>query len=106
MIKPFREMAQLDKLIHEPARLAIMSALDSCSLAEFLLLQEMTGLTKGNLSSHLSKLERSLYVQIDKQFLRKKIPHTTIRITKNGKAAIKLYWQQLDKIREKTREWE
>ncbi|MFC4545171.1 transcriptional regulator [Paenactinomyces guangxiensis] len=103
---PFKKMAQLNKLIHEPARLAIMSALDACTLAEFLFLQELTGLTKGNLSSHLSKLEKAGYVQIDKQFVRKKIPHTTIHITREGKAAIAKYWEQLDHIREVTKQWQ
>jgi DNA-binding transcriptional ArsR family regulator len=98
-------MTRLDKLIHEPARLAIMSALEACTMAEFLFLQELTGLTKGNLSSHLSKLERAGYVDISKQFVRKKIPHTTIRITHDGKSAIARYWEQLDRIRETVREW-
>ncbi|AUS10429.1 ArsR family transcriptional regulator [Laceyella sacchari] len=98
-------MTRLDKLIHEPARLAIMSALEACTMAEFLFLQELTGLTKGNLSSHLSKLERAGYVDISKQFVRKKIPHTTIRITHDGKTAIARYWEQLDRIRETVREW-
>ncbi|KPC71039.1 MULTISPECIES: transcriptional regulator [Laceyella] len=102
---PFKEMTRLDKLIHEPARLAIMSALEACTMAEFLFLQELTGLTKGNLSSHLSKLERAGYVDISKQFVRKKIPHTTIRITHDGKTAIARYWEQLDRIRETVREW-
>lgn len=103
---PFKEMARLNKLIHEPARLAIMSALEACTMAEFLFLQELTGLTKGNLSSHLAKLEKAGYVQIDKTFVRKKIPHTTIRITSEGKAAIEQYWRQLDRIREVTRQWQ
>lgn len=102
---PFKEMTRLDKLIHEPARLAIMSALEACTMAEFLFLQELTGLTKGNLSSHLSKLERAGYVDISKQFVRKKIPHTTIRITHDGKTAIARYWEQLDHIRDTVRKW-
>jgi DNA-binding transcriptional ArsR family regulator len=105
-LTPFQEMAHLNKLIHEPARLAIMSALDACTLAEFLFLQELTGLTKGNLSSHLSKLEKAGYLQIDKNFVRKKIPHTSIRITREGKAAIAEYWQQLDHIRAVTQQWQ
>ncbi|WP_241154281.1 transcriptional regulator [Staphylospora marina] len=103
---PFKEMARLNKLIHEPARLAVMSALEACTMAEFLFLQELTGLTKGNLSSHLSKLEKAGYIQIDKMFVRKKIPHTTVRITSEGKAAIREYWEQIDRIREVTRQWE
>jgi DNA-binding transcriptional ArsR family regulator len=104
-LMPFKEMAKLNKLIHEPARLAIMSALDACTMAEFLFLQELTGLTKGNLSSHLSKLEKAEYIQIQKQFVRKKIPHTTIRITHEGRAALHNYWEQLDRIREVTKKW-
>lgn len=103
---PFKEMARLNKLIHEPARLAIMSALNACTMAEFLFLQELTGLTKGNLSSHLSKLEKAGYILINKQFVRKKIPHTTIRITNEGKAALHNYWEQLDRIREVTKKWQ
>jgi DNA-binding transcriptional ArsR family regulator len=102
---PFKEIARLDKIIHEPARLAILSALEACTVAEFLFLQELTGLTKGNLSSHLSKLEKAGYVAIDKSFVRKKIPQTTIRITPIGKQAIETYWKQLDKIREVTKQW-
>lgn len=102
---PFKEIAHLDKTIHEPARLAILTALDACTLAEFLFLQELTGLTKGNLSSHLSKLEKAGYVLIDKRFVRQKIPHTTIRITREGRAAISNYWEKVDQIRLKTKGW-
>jgi DNA-binding transcriptional ArsR family regulator len=103
---PFQEMAKLNKLIHEPARLAIMSALDACSMVEFLFLQELTGLTKGNLSSHLSKLERAQYLLIDKTYIRKKIPQTTIRITTEGIAAVRSHWEQLGRIREITKQWQ
>ena len=47
----------LDRLIHEPGRLAILTVLSSASDADFLFVQRATGLTKGNLSSHLTKLE-------------------------------------------------
>lgn len=57
MTSPFEEMAGLDRLIHEPARLAMTSALAACERADFLFLLRVTGLSKGNLSSHLSKLE-------------------------------------------------
>ncbi|WP_249669660.1 transcriptional regulator [Polycladospora coralii] len=103
---PFKEMTRLNKLIHEPARLAVMNALSACTVAEFLFLQELTGLTKGNLSSHLSKLEKAGYIHIDKQFVRKKIPHTTIQITPNGQSALSNYWQQFDHIRELTKKWQ
>ncbi|MGI6127665.1 MAG: transcriptional regulator [Planifilum sp.] len=96
---PFRELAQLDKLIHEPARLAILNALAIYNMAEFLFLQEVTGLTKGNLSCHLSKLEKAHLISINKHFVRKKIPQTTVQITPEGRAAVENYWRQLDRIR-------
>ncbi|GGA34947.1 hypothetical protein GCM10007416_04850 [Kroppenstedtia guangzhouensis] len=95
---PYKELARVDKLVHEPARLAILSALSACTLAEFLFLQELTGLTKGNLSSHLSKLENANLVAIDKYFVRKKIPQTTIRITEEGRAAVQNHWKHLESI--------
>ncbi|SDX17042.1 transcriptional regulator, ArsR family [Marininema mesophilum] len=95
---PYKELARLDKLIHEPARLAVLTALSACTLAEFLFLQELTGLTKGNLSSHLTKLEKGGLVVIDKHFLRKKIPQTTVRITADGRAAVERHWKQLQSI--------
>ncbi len=63
---PFEDMAEIDRLVHEPARLAITSALLSCESADFLFLQRITGLSKGNLSSHLSKLERGGVVETTK----------------------------------------
>lgn len=105
-MKGFQEMARLDKMIHEPARLAIMSALEACSMAEFLFLQQLTGLTKGNLSCHLSKLEKAEYIIIEKSYIRRKIPQTTIRITSEGTAALERYWQQMDRIREFTKKWQ
>ncbi len=96
---PYQELARLNKLIHEPARLSILTALLACNLAEFLFLQELTGLTKGNLSCHLSKLEQGNLVRIEKSFLRKKIPQTTIYLTPEGRAAIEGYWEKFDAIR-------
>ncbi|MFD1394922.1 transcriptional regulator [Kroppenstedtia eburnea] len=101
---PYKELARVDKLVHEPARLAILSALSACTLAEFLFLQELTGLTKGNLSSHLTKLENANLVAIDKHFVRKKIPQTTIRITEEGRAAVKNHWKHLESIRRAIRQ--
>ncbi|MFC4077986.1 transcriptional regulator [Salinithrix halophila] len=95
---PYKELAQLDKLVHEPARLSVLTALSACTLAEFLFLQDLTGLTKGNLSSHLAKLEKAGLVFIDKHFVRKKIPQTTIRITSDGRAAVERHWRQLESI--------
>jgi DNA-binding MarR family transcriptional regulator len=105
MTQVFEELALLDKLVHEPARLAILTALSACQSADFLYLQRLTGLSKGNLSSHLSKLEAAGLVQIDKQFVAKK-PNTLVALTDKGRAAIERHWQQLDHLRNGALTWE
>ena len=105
MTEVFEELAALDKLIHEPARLAILTALSSCESADFLFLGRLTGLSKGNLSSHLSKLEEAKLVQIEKQFIGKK-PNTLLSLTENGRIAINRHWQQLDNLRNGAQAWE
>ena len=97
--EPVRELAELDKLLHEPARLAILTALSNCGSADFLFLQNLTGLTKGNLSAHLSKLEAAGLVHIDKDFVGK-IPRTSLNLSSTGKSKIRDYWQRLERIRE------
>jgi DNA-binding MarR family transcriptional regulator len=104
MTTPFEELAGLDRLIHEPARLAILTALASCEFADYLFLQRLTGLTGGNLSSHLSKLEAGGLVQLDKHFVEKK-PNTQVQITEHGKHAIELHWKQLDDLHESSKTW-
>jgi DNA-binding transcriptional ArsR family regulator len=101
----FEEIAELDRLIHEPARLAILTALSACASADFLFLQRLTGLTKGNLSSHLSKLEGANLVQIDKQFVGK-MPNTSVRLTRTGRTAIERHWQQLETLRKNAQDWQ
>ena len=54
----------------------------------------------------MPKLERAEYLLINKNYIRKKIPQTTIQITHEGEAALKSYWEQLDKIREVTKQWQ
>lgn len=89
---------EFNKLLHEPARLAVMTALSACQSADFLFLQRLTGLTKGNLSSHLTKLEEAGYVRITKQFIGK-FPNTQVSLTEPGRAAIEGHWRQLDELR-------
>ncbi|QBD83417.1 ArsR family transcriptional regulator [Ktedonosporobacter rubrisoli] len=98
MPTPFEELAALDKLIHEPARLAIMTALSACSAADFTFLQQLTGLTKGNLSSHLQKLEERGLIAIEKRFIGK-TPNTQASLTEQGRTAIEQHWQSLDRLR-------
>jgi len=68
MGEDLRRLTEVDRLIHEPARLLIVTILASVASADFLFLQRETGLTKGNLSAHLSKLEEARYVKIEKTF--------------------------------------
>ncbi len=88
---------KIDKTIHEPARLMIMAYLFVVESADFLFLQRQTGLTWGNLSSHLSKLENAGYVAIEKEFLDKK-PHTVLRLTDNGRTAFQEYRESMKQI--------
>lgn len=104
MTTPFEELAGLDRLIHEPARLAILTALASCETADYLYLQRLTGLTGGNLSSHLAKLEEGGLVHLDKRFVEKK-PNTLVKITEEGLNAILTHWQQLEELHQNARNW-
>jgi len=66
MSTTLQELASLDRVIHEPARLMIMTVLYAVSAADFIYLQNECGLTQGNLSSHLTKLEDANYVAVEK----------------------------------------
>jgi DNA-binding transcriptional ArsR family regulator len=83
-------MTEVDRIIHEPARLAIVALLAGAEEADFLFLQRESGLTKGNLSSHLAKLEEAEYTEIEKTF-RGKIPLTVVRLTAKGRRAFEGY---------------
>lgn len=91
----------LDRLIHEPGRLAILTVLSSVSNADFVFLQRTTGLTKGNLSSHLSKLEEAGLVSVEKRFVRKK-PNTNVKLTPDGAERVARHWDQLDRLRRRS----
>ncbi|MFC2034493.1 winged helix-turn-helix domain-containing protein [Chloroflexota bacterium] len=80
----------IDRLIHEPSRLTIMAHLYVVESADFLFMVNQTGMTWGNLSAHLSKLETAGYVTINKEFLDKK-PHTMLSLTNEGKIAFEEY---------------
>jgi DNA-binding transcriptional ArsR family regulator len=93
------EQPALDRLVHEPGRLVILTVLSSVSDADFLFLQRTTGLTKGNLSSHLAKLEDGGLVTLEKRFVRKQ-PNTRIALTEDGKRRVARHWQQLERLRQ------
>ena len=101
MSEELRTVTSLDRLIHEPARLLIVTILASAESADFLFLQRETGLTKGNLSAHLSKLEEAGYVKIEKTF-KGKLPLTVCKLTAAGKRALTQYRQQLQDFMNKT----
>ncbi len=83
----------IDRLIHEPARLVIMTILNAVESADFLYLQRETELTKGNLSAHLAKLEAEGYVEIEKTY-KGRIPLTICRLTSAGRSAFGRYRAQ------------
>ena len=102
---PFSALADLDRVVHEPARLAIMTALGACRHADFLYLQRLTGLTKGNLSSHLAKLEDAGLVSIEKSF-QGKTPNTQLALTPEGRRVIERHWKKLEQLRASVLEWQ
>jgi len=95
------ELAELDKLIHEPARLVILTALSAVDSAYFLFLQNLTGLTAGNLSGHLTRLEEANLINVRKEIVGKR-PKTTLSLTQTGRKAIDQHWQRLNELRTKT----
>ena len=90
-------LINIDRLVHEPARLTIMAHLYVVESADFIFIMRQTRLTWGNLSSHLSKLEAAGYVAIEKEFISKK-PHTMLRLTKEGRAAFEQYRQSMKQV--------
>ena len=87
-------LADLDRVIHSPARLMMMTYLYVVESVDFIFLMRLTGLTWGNLSSHLSTLEEAGYVNIEKQFIQKK-SHTMVNLTDKGRQAFREYKQLL-----------
>ncbi len=100
----FRQISDLSPLIHAPSRLAILTALRGCRSADFMLLMSLTGLTRGNLSAHLRKLETAKLVQISKRFVGRK-PKTTIALTPGGRRAVDDHWKGLEELRVSASAW-
>jgi len=90
-------IAEIDRLIHEPARLMIMAYLYVVESADFLFLMRQTGLTHGNLSSHMSKLEAAGYIEVVKEFVDRK-PHTMLQLTDKGRVAFQKYRQSMMQV--------
>ena len=100
---PFAAIAALDRMVHDPSRLAILSALIDWAEADFQYLLGVTGLTKGNMSSHIGKLEAAGLVQVAKGFKGKK-PWTRVMLTREGRTRIQAHWEELERIRRETAE--
>jgi len=96
--KPRREdlqsISEIDRTIHAPARLMILVVLAIAESANFLFIMRQTGLTRGNLSSHMSKLENAEYIEIKKEFV-DKIPRTLLYLTDKGREAIQTYRENM-----------
>jgi DNA-binding transcriptional ArsR family regulator len=90
-------LAEIDQIIHAPARLMILAYLYVVESVSFVFLTHLTGLTWGNLSTHLSKLEEAGYVAIEKEFQGKK-PHTMIRLTDRGRTAFQEYKHRMQQV--------
>jgi DNA-binding transcriptional ArsR family regulator len=92
----------LDRVIHEPARLTIVALLAGVREADFLWVLRESGLTKGNLSTHLAKLEASGYIEVEKTY-RGKVPLTLLRLSRHGKAAFDRYKKTMNGVLARTR---
>jgi DNA-binding MarR family transcriptional regulator len=90
-------IVEIDRIIHEPARFLILAYLYVIESSDFLFLMRQTGLTRGNLSSHLSKLESSGYVNVQKEFVNK-IPHTLLSLSKEGREAFRQYKTNMKQV--------
>ena len=92
-----QDLLDVDRVIHEPARLAIVAVLAACESADFVYLRNATGMTQGSLSAHLGKLEEAGYVEIEKRFQGKK-PNTLCRLSDTGRTAFKQYRARVSKL--------
>jgi DNA-binding MarR family transcriptional regulator len=102
MSKEFEEtdlssLAEIDRLVHEPARLAVMSLLYVVDSADFTFIMNQTGLTWGNLSTHMSKLEEAGYLEVEKTFKGKR-PNTTLKLTPQGRQAFRDYAKRMKQV--------
>lgn len=90
-------LAEIDQIIHAPARLMVLTYLYVVESADYVFLMRLTGLTWGNLSTHLSRLEEAGYVTLEKTFRGRK-PHTTISLTPQGRSAFRAYKKSMQQV--------
>lgn len=96
-VPDLKQLGQLDRTVHEPARLMILAYLYAVQCADFLYLEQQTGMTRGNMASHLRKLEEAGYVRVEKKFVQK-IPRTVYHLTNDGRAAFERYRSQIVEV--------
>jgi DNA-binding transcriptional ArsR family regulator len=89
------QMPEIDRIVHEPARLAILTVLSSCEEADFLFLERATKLSRGNLSVQLTRLEEAGVIEIDKRIEHKRTL-TTAKLTDQGRRTLNTYWDSMD----------
>jgi DNA-binding MarR family transcriptional regulator len=90
-------LSDIDRVVHEPARFMILSQLYVVEAADFLFVMRQIGLTQGNLSSHLAKLEEAGYVGVHKEFVDKR-PRTLLRLTDQGRTAFEGYVARMKRL--------
>lgn len=95
MTESRHSMPEIDRIVHEPARLAILTVLASCQRADFLFLEHATGLTRGNLSVQLARLEDAGLIEVQKTIERKRTL-TTASLTNQGRRTLKSYWENME----------
>jgi DNA-binding transcriptional ArsR family regulator len=98
MTEPHELMPEIDRLIHEPARLAILTVLAACERADFLFLENVTGLTRGNLSVQLTRLQEGGLIEIEKEIVQRRTL-TTATLVRRGRQAFDTYWKNMDAMR-------
>jgi DNA-binding MarR family transcriptional regulator len=98
MEEPPVTMTELNRLIHEPARLAILTVLAACESADFVFLRTATGLTAGNLSVQIARLEEATLVTVTRSIARKKTL-TTVSLTASGHSDLNAYWRVMERFR-------
>ena len=95
-------VAELNRVIHEPARLAILTVLSACDSADFIFLRSETGLTAGNLSVQMTRLEEAGFLTV-KKVIEKKRTQTTLAITSRGRGELSSYWRSMERLRNQIR---
>jgi DNA-binding MarR family transcriptional regulator len=85
---------EINRIVHEPARLKILAYLSLVESADFTFLVSRIGLTMGNLSAHISKLEDAGYIEVDKEFKDNR-PRTMISLTPEGSNAFTVYREEM-----------